>query len=62
VLLIGSLTVSPSTGSLASGQSVQVTVTLQGHLTFNRWITVDPGGQFVRVLFRVGLGTGQQHR
>jgi hypothetical protein len=55
VLLIGDLTVSPSTGSLASGQSVQVTLTLRGHVTFNRRIIVDPGGQFVRVVLRPGL-------
>jgi hypothetical protein len=62
VVLIGTITVSPSTGSLASGQTVQVTVTLQGHVTFNRRIRVDPGGQFVRVVLGLGLGTGLQHR
>lgn len=52
--LIGGLTVSPSTGSLASGQSVKITVT-STLLSVNSTLTVNPGAHSVTVLLGVGL-------
>jgi RNA polymerase sigma factor (sigma-70 family) len=52
--LIGGLTASPSTGSLASGQSVRITVT-STLLSVNSQLTVNPGAHSVTVLLGVGL-------
>jgi RNA polymerase sigma factor (sigma-70 family) len=53
--LAGHLTVSPSSGSLASGQSVTITVTSTSLLALDGQLTVNPGGQSVTVLLSVGL-------
>jgi RNA polymerase sigma factor (sigma-70 family) len=52
--LIGGLTVSPSTGSLASGQSVKIAVT-STLLSVNTQLTINPGAHVVTVLLGVGL-------
>jgi RNA polymerase sigma factor (sigma-70 family) len=53
--LAGSLTVSPSAGSLASGGSVTVTVTANSLVALAGQLTVNPGGQTVTVLVSLGL-------
>jgi hypothetical protein len=53
--VIGGLTVSPSTGSLASGQSAKITVT-STLLSVDTQITVNPGAHSVTVLLGVGVG------
>jgi hypothetical protein len=53
--LAGKLTASPSSGSLASGQSVTITVTSTSLLGLDGQLTVNPGGQSVTVLLSVGL-------
>jgi hypothetical protein len=47
---VGKLTVSPSSGSLASGKSVTITVTASSLLTLDAQITVNPGGHTVTVV------------
>ena len=51
--LLGELNVSPSSGTLSAGQSVQVTITVSGLLSLNTQLTVSPGGQQVTVLLGV---------
>jgi RNA polymerase sigma factor (sigma-70 family) len=53
--LLGKVTVTPSSGSLAPGQSARVTVTVVGLLSVDTRISVSPGGQSVTVLLGVGL-------
>jgi RNA polymerase sigma factor (sigma-70 family) len=53
--LAGKLTVSPSSGSLAAGASVTVTVTSTSLLALDGQLTVNPGGQTVTVVLSVGL-------
>jgi RNA polymerase sigma factor (sigma-70 family) len=53
--VIGGLTVSPSTGSLASGQSAKITVT-STLLSVDTQLTVNPGAHSVTVLLGVGVG------
>jgi hypothetical protein len=60
--LLGKLTVTPSSGSLAPGQSARVTVTVVGLLSVDTRISVNPGGQSVTVLLGVGLGAGAKQR
>lgn len=48
----GELAVSPAEGSLAEGQSVQVTVTAESATAFSADLTVSPGGQTVTVVYR----------
>jgi RNA polymerase sigma factor (sigma-70 family) len=45
------LTVTPSAGSLAAGQSVTVTVTASRTSSFSTWILVDPGGNKVSISY-----------
>jgi hypothetical protein len=52
--LIGSLNVTPSSGTLAAGQSVTVTITVQGLVSLLTRLTVSPGGQQITVV--LGLG------
>lgn len=54
--LLGHLTVSPASGSIAAHQSQPVTVTLHGLLSVDTTITVSPGGQTVTVLLGPQLG------
>jgi len=53
--LAGSLSVSPSAGSLASGASVTVTVTSGSLVALNGQLTVNPGGQTITVILSVSL-------
>jgi len=53
--LVGHLTVSPSSGSLTSGQSVTITVTSTSLLGLDGQLAVNPGGHSVTVLLSVGL-------
>ena len=53
--LVGKLTVSPSTGALAAGKSVTVTVTSTSLVALDGQLTVSPGGQTVTVLVSIGL-------
>jgi hypothetical protein len=53
--LAGKLTVSPSTGALAAGKSVTVTVTSTSLVALDGQLTVSPGGQTVTVLVSIGL-------
>jgi hypothetical protein len=53
--LAGKLAVSPSSGSLAAGQSVTITVTSTSLLGLDGQLTVSPGGEGVTVLLSVGL-------
>jgi hypothetical protein len=48
------LTVSPSSGSLAAGQSVTITVTANTKSAVNTWIVVDPGGNKVTIQYGGG--------
>jgi RNA polymerase sigma factor (sigma-70 family) len=52
--LIGTLTVSPSSGTLAAGQSVTVTVSVTSLIAVDSRLTVNPGGISVTIV--VGLG------
>jgi RNA polymerase sigma factor (sigma-70 family) len=53
--LVGSLTVSPSSGTLVSGASVTVTVTSTSLVALNGQLTVNPGGQTIAVVLSVSL-------
>jgi RNA polymerase sigma factor (sigma-70 family) len=53
--LAGRLTVSPSSGSLASGASVTITVTSTSLVAVNGQLTVNPGGHTITVVLSVGL-------
>jgi RNA polymerase sigma factor (sigma-70 family) len=52
--LLGELIVSPSSGTLAANQSVQVTISVSGLASLDTQLTVSPGGQQVTVV--LGLG------
>jgi RNA polymerase sigma factor (sigma-70 family) len=54
--LVGGLTISPSSGTLASGQTTTITVAPSGLLTVGGTLTVDPGGITVAVV--VGVNDG----
>ena len=51
--LLGSVTVSPSSGELAAGQSTTVTLSVTSLISLSSQLTVEPGGQVVSVV--VGL-------
>ena len=53
--LAGHITVSPSSGSLAAGASVTITVTSTSLVALDGQLTVNPGGQMITVLLTVGL-------
>ncbi len=53
--LAGHLTVSPSSGSLASGASVTITVTSTSLVALDGQLTVNPGGQRITVVLSIGL-------
>jgi RNA polymerase sigma factor (sigma-70 family) len=53
--LAGSLTVSPSSGSLASGASATITVTSTSLVAVDGQLTVNPGGHTITVVLSVGL-------
>ena len=54
--LVGGLTISPSSGTLASGQTTTITVAPSGLLTVGGTLTVDPGG--IRITVVVGVNDG----
>ena len=54
--LVGKLTIAPSSGTLASGQSTSVSVSASGLASLDSQITVNPGGHQVTVLVGVNLG------
>jgi len=53
--LAGSLKVSPSSGSLASGASVTITVTSTSLVAVDGQLTVNPGGHTITVVLSVGV-------
>ena len=55
--MVGGLTVTPATGTLAAGQSVVVKVALQPGLTLGvgAQLAVDPGGLSIAVVLAVQL-------
>lgn len=53
--LAGKITVSPASGSLASGASVTITVTSVSLVALDGTLTIDPGGRTVTVVIAVGL-------
>lgn len=53
--LAGQITVSPSSGSLASGASVTITVTSTSLVALDGQLSVNSGGQTITVLVSVGL-------
>jgi RNA polymerase sigma factor (sigma-70 family) len=57
--LVGKLTIAPSSGTLASGQSTSVSVSASGLASLDSQITVNPGGHPVTVLLGVNLGTAE---
>jgi RNA polymerase sigma factor (sigma-70 family) len=54
--LIGKLTVSPSSGTLAAGQSATVALSVSGLASVDSQLTVNPGGIGVTVVIGVGIG------
>jgi len=57
--LPGSLTVSPSSGSLAEGDSATITVTAAGTEPFVASLTVNPGGTTIAVNVKVNPSAGK---
>jgi hypothetical protein len=54
--LLGDVTVSPSSGSLAAGRSAHIKVTAGGGaLLSTSEITVHPGGRRVAIYYRIGV-------
>ena len=53
--LIGNISVSPATGSLAAGASVTVTVTSTSLVALNGQLTVNPGGHSITVVLTISL-------
>jgi hypothetical protein len=57
--LLGKLVVSPASGSLAAGQSTEVTITVSGIASLDTQLTANPGNVTVTVLVGVGLADGR---
>ena len=53
--LVGQISVAPSSGSLAAGASVTITVTSTSPVALDGQLTVNPGGQTITVLVSLGL-------
>jgi RNA polymerase sigma factor (sigma-70 family) len=53
--LLGELIVSPSSGTLAAGQSTTVSISVSGLASLDTTLTVNPGGHPVTVVLGVGL-------
>jgi RNA polymerase sigma factor (sigma-70 family) len=53
--LVGSLTVSPSAGTVNPGSPVTVTLTVSGLTSLDTTLTISPSGQAVTVLLALGL-------
>jgi len=56
--LLGNVTVSPTSGTLASGQSVTVSLSASSPVSVDSQLTVNPGGITVTVVVGVGVGVG----
>jgi len=53
--LAGHISVSPSSGSLAAGASVTITVTSTSLVALNGQLTVNPGGRAITVVLSISL-------
>jgi hypothetical protein len=53
--LIGRISVSPATGSLAARASVTITVTTTSPVALNGQLTVNPGGHAITVVLTISL-------
>ena len=53
--LVGHISVAPSSGSLAAGASVTVTVTSTSLVALNGQLTVNPGGHAITVVLSISL-------
>jgi RNA polymerase sigma factor (sigma-70 family) len=53
--LLGELVVSPASGTLASGQSTEVTISVSGLASLDTHLTANPGGATITVLIGAGL-------
>jgi RNA polymerase sigma factor (sigma-70 family) len=53
--LVGHISVSPSSGSLAAGASVTITVTSTSLVALNGQLTVNPGGEAITVVLSISL-------
>ncbi len=53
--LVGHISVSPSSGSLAAGASVTITVTSTSLVALNGQLTVNPGGPAITVVLSISL-------
>jgi hypothetical protein len=51
----GQVTVSPSSGSIAAGGKVTITVTATSLVALNTQLTINPGGQVVTVLVTLSV-------
>jgi hypothetical protein len=51
--LVGELIVTPSSGTLAAGQSAQVTIAVRGLASLDATLTASPGGELVTVVIGV---------
>jgi len=51
----GQVTISPASGSIASGDSVTVTVTATSLIALNTQLTINPGGHVVTVLLTISV-------
>jgi len=49
------LSISPASGSLASGASETITVTSSSLITLNEQLTINPGGHTVTVVLNISL-------
>jgi hypothetical protein len=49
------VTVSPASGSIASGNSVTITVTATSLIALDTQLTINPGGQVVTVLVTISV-------
>jgi hypothetical protein len=56
--LLGELVVSPASGTLADGQSTQVTITVSGLASLDAQLTVSPGDLLITVLLEVAACDG----
>jgi hypothetical protein len=53
--LLGRVTVSPSSGTLAAGQSVTVSIRVASLISIDSALTVNPGGITIHVVIGVGV-------
>ena len=60
--LAGRLSVSPASGSLASGASVTITVTSKSLVALDGQLTVNPGGHTITVVISISLWAAGPNR